>query len=95
VYVPKTGNGWTDAEERTFTEIMAASRLSRIQAIQLWKRCGQDTERALRLAKENYLRPSGPRLAALRKAREARRGAIVQTETGRLAPKSVETAPSV
>jgi hypothetical protein len=80
---PQTSKGWADAEERTFVEITAASRLARVQAIQLWKRCRKDTGKALRLAKENYPRLGAPQLAALRKAREARWGTIVQTETGR------------
>jgi head-tail adaptor len=78
---PNTGKGWTDAEERAFAEIMAASRLSRLEAIRLWKRCRKDTAKAVRLAKGNYPKPGEAKLSALRKAWAARKGTIVHAET--------------
>jgi hypothetical protein len=45
----KTGKGWTDAEETTFKSIMLTGR-SRIEAIQLFRRCKSNHAKALRLA---------------------------------------------
>lgn len=73
---PETGKGWTDAEERAFAQIMAASRLTRIQAIHLWKRCGKDAHKALHLAKSNYPKPTQAILDRLAKARTSRLKAV-------------------
>src|SRR5262245_49649243 len=49
VYVnPKTGKGWTPSEEAAFAAIAGVSRLSRIQAIQLYRRCWSDFAKTLR-----------------------------------------------
>lgn len=49
---PNIGKGWTDAEEVTFTSIMRVGHLTRIKAIQLFKRCSSSATKALRLAAE-------------------------------------------
>lgn len=38
---------WTEAEEQAFAQIIEATGLSRIRAIQLWKRCRRNVERAI------------------------------------------------
>jgi hypothetical protein len=70
---PKTGKGWTDDEEAAFAQIEQVSRLNRIQAIQLWKRCGKDLAKALQIAKQNYPPATAAQLAGLAKARKARK----------------------
>ena len=48
---PRTGKGWTDAEEITFAGIMHVGRMERAnQAIQLWARCKLNTAVPLVLA---------------------------------------------
>ena len=77
--------GWTDDEERLFADIMSVSRLSRIQAIQLWKRCRENAAKAVRLAAKNYPRPTEAQLAGLRNANEVRsraRKAILPSANG-------------
>jgi hypothetical protein len=49
---PKTGKGWTDAEEATFAEIMRIGYLTRIKAIQLFRRCRSNEVKAIRMAAE-------------------------------------------
>ncbi len=73
---PNTGKGWTDAQEATFAEIMAASRLNRIQAIQLWKRCHENGSKTVCTARRNYPPLSPSILDRLAKARVARLNAI-------------------
>jgi hypothetical protein len=68
---PKTGKGWSDAEENTFTEIQRVSRLNRIQAIQLFRRHKSDGAKALAVARREYPPLSDARLAAIRKATAA------------------------
>ena len=51
---PRTGKGWTDAEELTFADIMRIGRMGRIAAIQLFRRCKSDHAKALKLAQDNY-----------------------------------------
>jgi hypothetical protein len=48
--------GWTDAEEDAFAKIMVASGLERIPAIQLFRRCGSDMDKALEVAGEYRVR---------------------------------------
>jgi hypothetical protein len=77
---PKTGKGWTDEEEATFAEIMRIG-LRRMAAIHLFRRCGSNHARALKLAQENYGRSEAQvaayesnkaaRLAGLARARQA------------------------
>ena len=50
---PKTGKGWTDEEEAAFAAIQDAGQASRSRAIQLWKRCGKDAAKAVRIARWN------------------------------------------
>jgi hypothetical protein len=50
----RTGNGWTDAEEATFADIMRIARVGRIGAIQLFRRCRSNGATAVRLARDNY-----------------------------------------
>jgi hypothetical protein len=66
---PNTGKGWTDEEEATFAEIQDVSRLTRIQAIQLWKRFKKNQVKAVAVAKKNYPRPTQAQLAAAAKGR--------------------------
>jgi hypothetical protein len=63
---------WTDSEEASFERICAASRLTRIQAIQLWKRCRKDTQKALRIAAETYPPLTDKQLAHVERMRQAR-----------------------
>ena len=51
---PKTDKGWTDLEEYAFAMIQSVSRLPRIKAIHLWKRCKKDLKRALKIALRDY-----------------------------------------
>lgn len=69
------GNRWTEAQERAFTEIIAASRLSRVRAIHLWKRCRENAEKAIRVAKTQYPKASELVCDRLAKARMARKRA--------------------
>jgi len=68
---PNTGKGWTDSEEAAFARIQQQSRLSRIQAIQLYKRVKSDADKALAIAKSNYPPLTDTQLAVLRKATSA------------------------
>jgi hypothetical protein len=78
---PKTGKGWTDEQEATFATIMRVGHLTRIKAIQLFRRCRSNHAKALKLAQENYglsdVRAATyestrtARLAGLAKARQA------------------------
>ena len=74
-------NGWTELEESTFADMTAASRLSRLQAIQLWRRCRENTQKAIRIAKGQYPRVSEAVRDRLAKARAARKRANLKTET--------------
>lgn len=66
-----TGKGWTPAEESIFAEIMAVSRLTRIESIRLWKRCKKDAVKALKLAKDSYSPVKIGKLEAAAKANAA------------------------
>jgi hypothetical protein len=81
---PNTGKGWTDEEESMFSKIMVVNRLTRIQAIQLWKRFRKDAAKALCVAASQYPKPSEAQLNGLRKARESRKEPFLQTETASL-----------
>ena len=63
---------WSDSEEAGFERICVASRLTRIQAIQLWKRCRKDTQKALRIAAETYPPLTDKQLAHVERMRQAR-----------------------
>jgi hypothetical protein len=69
---PATGKGWTGSDEQAFADIMAVSRLTRIEAVQLWKRCQGDATKAVRTARQSYPKPSTAILGRLAKARAAR-----------------------
>jgi hypothetical protein len=72
---PHTGKGWTDEEEKAFAEIQAASRLNRIRALHLWKRCRKNLAKALDLARQDY-----PPLTAAQHARDKKaKAAAIQT----------------
>ena len=87
-----TDNGWTDAEEATFADIVRITRMDRIAAIQLFRRCKSDHTKAVRLARRNYTmtderaagleRSKTARLAGLAKAnaRRAQDGSITRAE---------------
>lgn len=38
---------WSENEEKAFADIQAVSRLTRIEAIRLWKRCRKDVAESL------------------------------------------------
>jgi hypothetical protein len=77
-----TGGAWTDHEEATFASIMRIARMSRIEAIQFFRRCRSDHAKALKLAQDNYglsdaqkaayESTRAARLAGLSKARQNR-----------------------
>jgi hypothetical protein len=69
---PETGKGWTDEEEAAFAGIQSVSRLTRIAAIQLWKRFKKDSGKALENAKGCYPPIPAAVLANLSRARHAR-----------------------
>ena len=80
---PNTGKGWTDDEEAAFAQIQTVSRLNRIKAIHLWKRCRKNTERALAVAERDYpQRPpkSEAQLDAAAKARQVRNAPTLPLE---------------
>ena len=70
---------WTDAEEVAFAEIQSVSRLTRIKAIHLWKRCRKNIKRAVKLAKEQYPPLSQPMLDKFSSMRAIKK-AIAKTE---------------
>jgi hypothetical protein len=80
---------WTDREEAIFADIQRVSRLNRIEAIQLWKRCSRDAAEAIILARKNYPAVTDAqrtRAARMREARHATRmghfqDGIVRTAT--------------
>ena len=78
----RTGKGWTDAEETTFAEIMRTGNLTRIKAIQLFKRCKSNPARALELARENYGR-SEARTASYERSKAARLAGLVKATAAR------------
>jgi hypothetical protein len=41
---------WTDAEEKAFSQLMAAGRLERLPAIRLFRRCKSRLEKAMPIA---------------------------------------------
>jgi hypothetical protein len=71
---PKTGKGWTDAEEATFADIMRIGALGRMAAIRLFRRCKSNPAMALKLAAEQGERKtaSTARVEKLRRLKEAR-----------------------
>ena len=69
---------WTKSEEKAFAEIQAVSRLSRIQAIHLWKRCRRNTDKALNIARDNYPPLTDRQLASIERLRHARNGVTLR-----------------
>lgn len=63
---------WTKAEEAAFAQIQAVSRLTCIQAIQLWKRCRRNTDKALRIAQDNYPPLTNKQLAHIDRLKRSR-----------------------
>jgi hypothetical protein len=73
---------WTDEEEKLFGELQQIGSLTRIQAIQLYKRSKSNPDKARKIAQDNYAmtdeeragyaRSKDARLAGLVKARAAR-----------------------
>jgi hypothetical protein len=73
---------WTDEEEKLFTELQQTGCLTRIQAIQLYKRTKSNPGKARKIAQDNYAltdeeragyaRSRDARVAGLAKARAAR-----------------------
>jgi hypothetical protein len=55
---PEHWQGWTDAEETTFTQIIGVGRMDRIEAIQLFRRCKSDHAKAAELTRKQ-LRSDG------------------------------------
>ena len=47
-------NDWTAEEESAYKQIMQAGNLARLPAIRLYRRCGCDTVKALRIAKQDH-----------------------------------------
>jgi hypothetical protein len=73
---------WTDEEEKLFAELRQIGCLTRIQAIHLYKRSKSNSNKALKIAQDNYAmtdeeragyaRSKDARVAGLAKARAAR-----------------------
>jgi hypothetical protein len=84
-----TGKGWTDQEEATFASIMRIARMSRIAAIQFFRRCRSDHAKALKLAQGNY-GLSDAQKAAYESTRAARLAGlskrVYETKQGRTRP---------
>lgn len=78
----QVGMLWTDEEEKLFAELQQIGRLTRIQAIQLYKRSKSNPDKACKIAQDNYAmtdeertgyaRSKDARVAGLAKARAAR-----------------------
>ena len=66
----RTGKGWTDEEEQAFAELMATG-LSRIAAIQMWKRFKKDLPKALKYARGGVEAKAGYRNGAAKRATRA------------------------
>jgi hypothetical protein len=49
---PRTGKGWTDEEESSFLQVIAAGSIKRMEAIRLYRRMKADLKRALTHARE-------------------------------------------
>jgi hypothetical protein len=62
---------WTEEEEKAFAEIRSVSRLTRIEAIQLWKRFSKNTLRAVDVARKVYPPVTDKQRETMAKAREA------------------------
>lgn len=68
---PKTGKGWSDAEEADFAQLMAAGNLERLPAIRLYRRMKCDLQKALKYARERAV-DHRKQDAGLAKARAAK-----------------------
>lgn len=79
--VTSTDTTWTLEEEAAFAKIMGAGHLERLAAIRLYKRCGKDLEKALRIAGEVY-RPRAEHGAASRARLKGRPGKSGKVLTG-------------
>lgn len=73
--------GWTAQEEQAFCGILAVSRLTRIEAIQLWKRCHKSMHKALRVAQENYPPLTNAQLSSIERLKTARNRVTLRAET--------------
>jgi hypothetical protein len=73
---------WTDEEEKLFSELQQTGRLTRIQAIQLYRRTKSNPDKARKIVQDSYAmtdeeragyaRSKDARVAGLAKARAAR-----------------------
>jgi hypothetical protein len=77
---------WTQIEEAAFASILASSRLTRVQAIQLWKRYRTNTEKAIQIAKDNYPPLTDRQLASIERLRQARDGVTLRAHLPSGAP---------
>lgn len=79
---PRTGKGWTDAEEVTFAEIMRIARMGRIAAIQLFRRCKSDHAKAVKFAQDNY-GMTAEQIAGLEHSKAARLAGLAKANARR------------
>jgi hypothetical protein len=86
---PRTGKGWTDAEEATFADIMRIARLERIAAIQLFRRCKSNHTKAVKLAQANYGRTE-EQLAGLERSKAARLAGLAKANARRSQDRQIQ-----
>jgi hypothetical protein len=67
---PNTGKGWTDDEEAAFAPLIETG-LTRIQAIQMWKRFHKDLPKALKYAHGNKAMKAANRERAAKRVKGA------------------------